>query len=196
MASAKIHINLSLGLIEAEGDEAFVRAVYDDFKGRLEPVENGQNGDQDRDPVQNGTKGGNPAKARRSASRKAAGNGKAKGGADTPGMTQHTPKRDNALDLAKLKGFLAEYDPQNNPDRYVLYIQFLKDELGKDPCTADQLFSCLLHMKDKIPKAFGQNLVDTRNKYGYIAFTGPNDITLTTTGLNRFNLDMPKKAPK
>lgn len=44
MAQSKLLINLSQGLIEAEGEEAFVLKVYEDFKERLSAAEIGDIG--------------------------------------------------------------------------------------------------------------------------------------------------------
>lgn len=33
--TAKLHIDVSQGILDVEGDEAFVKSIYDDFKGHL-----------------------------------------------------------------------------------------------------------------------------------------------------------------
>lgn len=193
MASAKIHINLSLGLIEAEGDETFVSRVYEDFKERIQPGES-SGGGGGKQPDTNGTtppRGGRRATPRKKAAAKKA-NGKTEGAG---GITTYVASRNSDLDLAKLPAFVAQYAPKNNPEKYLLYITFLKDVLKKDPCSMDDLLSCFLEMKDEIPGNLGQNLIDTRgNRYGYIKFTSPHDISLSTTGINHLNLRMKKKG--
>ena len=192
MASAKIHINLSLGLIEAEGDETFVSRVYDDFKDRIQPADGDHGGSEDEPE----SAAGPPARGpRKPAARKKAAAKKGNGKTEGPGVTAYTPSRNTDLDLAKLAGFVGQYAPKNNPEKYVLYITFLKDTLKKDPCSMDDLFTCFLEMKDEIPGNFGQNLIDTRgNRYGYIKFTSPHDIVLSTAGINHLNLKMKKKG--
>lgn len=190
MASAKIHINLSLGLIEAEGDEAFVRAVYDDFKGRLEPVESGGSGDGEAADVAEGGNGEAGRKRAAKAKKKAPGAPKEGGAA---GMTSHKPKIDPNLDTSGLAEFMEPYVPKNNPERYVLYLQFLKTK-KIDPATMDQLFSCFHEMNDDLPNAMGQNLIDTRSRYGYVNFTSPTDVSLSTKGMNHLKKIKKKDA--
>lgn len=187
MASAKIHINLSLGLIEAEGDEAFVRAVYDDFKGRLEPVEDGDEATADAAKAGNGSAG----RKRAAKVKKKAPSAPKEGGA--AGMTSHKPKIDPNLDTSGLTEFMEPYVPKNNPERYVLYLQFLKSK-KIDPATMDQLFSCFHDMNDDLPNAMGQNLIDTRSRYGYVNFTSPMDVSLSTKGMNHLKKIKKKDA--
>jgi hypothetical protein len=195
MASAKIHINLSLGLIEAEGDETFVSRVYDDFKDRIQAAERAGGGGDD-EPDRGGAtpqRGGRKPAVRKKASAKKA-NGKTEGAG---GITTYVPSRNTDLDLSKLAAFVGQYAPKNNPEKYVLYITFLKDQLKIDPCSMNDLLSCFLEMKDEIPGNLGQNLIDTRgNRYGYIKFTTPHDISLSTTGINHLNHKMKKKVPE
>jgi hypothetical protein len=192
MANAKIRINLTLGLIEAEGEEAFVSKVYDDFKERIVATENGAGAGEE---AQQGG-GGNPARTpRRTPARKRVGAKKANGKPEGSGITTYVPSRNTDLDLSKLTKFVGQYAPKNNPEKYVLYITFLKDTLKKDSCTMDDLLSCFLEMKDEIPGNLGQNLIDTRgNRYGYIKFTSPHDISLSTVGINHLNHKMKKKG--
>lgn len=96
------------------------------------------------------------------------------------------------LDLAKLRDFMAPYAPENQMERSALYVNFLKEVLGITSITPDHIFSCFSHMKEKLPVAFGQHLIDTRARKKWIDFTTGDDIVLTTVGLNHINFDMKK----
>lgn len=196
MSTAKLHINLSQGLIEAEGNEAFVLKVYDDFKARLQTIRERQEGVPDdpssEDKADSGqpTRGGKGRKKAASA-RKAA--GEAQGGR-AGGISRYEPKRDPDLDLAELAAFVGQFEPKGNPERYLLYAWFLKENLGKDSCSIDDIYSCFLEMKDDIPVRIGQNIIDTRARNGFLKFTSPHDITITATGINHFNKKIARKT--
>ncbi|MBY0321615.1 MAG: hypothetical protein K2X72_23030 [Reyranella sp.] len=198
MSAAKLHINLTQGLIEAEGDEAFVRAVYEDFKERLNAKPAlGRNREEKPDDGDDSVERSTTPR-RRSANRKAPSNKKGNGDTDASaaGVSKYKPKRDTSLDLAKLRDFVVDYTPKNMAERILLYAEFLKT-IGAEPCTVDQIYSCFLEFRttDRIPEAFGQNLINTRGEmYGYIDFTTINDIRITTTGMNHFSLKMKKKG--
>jgi len=180
MANAKLHINLHQGLIEAEGEEAFVLK-------HAPPPPPANPGEK---PPNAEDKPGRAAPKRRT---RRNGGREATGDTEAPGVSKYTPNRDPSLDLSKLKDFIAPYKPKNNAEKIVIYAHFLRDVLKKDPCSVDQVYSCFRHMKDKVPEAFGQAFINTRgDTYGYITFTSVNDIKLTIAGENHFERDIPK----
>lgn len=193
MANTKLHINLSQGIIEAEGDEAFVRSVYDEFKTRLhvgKGQERPRNDRKEEEPTDNNQRS---RKGGRTRKRAAPSNGDAR--VSSPGgISNYEPKRDPDLDLAALAEFAGKFEPNGNPERYLVYAWFLKEELNKEPCSIDQLYSCFLEMKDDIPRRMGQNLIDTRARNAFLKFTSPRDITITAVGINHFNKKLKKKG--
>jgi hypothetical protein len=192
MANTKLHINLTQGIIEAEGDESFIRFVYDDFKARLrvgkddEKPKNDWKGDDSAEDSQSSTK---PRKARK---RAATDNGKKR--TSSGGISRYEPKRDPDLDLSALEDFVGQYELKGNPERYLVYVWFLKEKLNIEPCSIDHIYSCFLAMKDDIPVRMGQNLIDTRGRNAFLKFTSPHDITITAVGINHFNKKLKKKA--
>jgi hypothetical protein len=107
---------------------------------------------------------------------------------DAQGVSKYKPSRDNSIDLAKLKEFVAPLKTKNAAEKILVYAQFLREKLGIDPCTVDQIYTCFQHMKDKTPQAFGQVFINTRgDAYGYIEFAGTQDIKITIAGDNHFN---------
>lgn len=196
MANAKIHINLRLGLIEAEGDDAFVRTVYADFKERLHASSDRED-DTENEAPKNAGNGSNVRapgrKARLPSATHRKGNGEGKAGS-AGGISRYEPKRDPDLDLGELADFMSRFEPKGNPERYLLYAWFLKEKAGKEPCSIDDIYSCFLEMKDDIPVRMGQNLIDTRARNGFLKFSSPHDITITTVGINHFNKKIVRKA--
>ncbi|MBX3500340.1 MAG: hypothetical protein KF889_12905 [Alphaproteobacteria bacterium] len=191
MATAKLHINLTQGLIEAEGDETFVRVVYDDFKERLraQPAKqqtlHAANKEGEQPNAQDTAR--RPKARRRAAAPKTSTRGEAEPKGSAGGMTSYEPRRLPDLDLSHLADFVKSFTFKGNPERYVVYTQFLKEKLQIEPCTIDHLYSCFDEMKDTLPTNMGQNLVDTRLRNSFLKFTTPQDIQLTVTGINHYN---------
>jgi hypothetical protein len=196
MTTARLHIDLSQGRIEAEGEVGFVMQVYSDFKDLLAkggPVQASADGATElalpapKSSERARTGGRSPRPPRPSDSDH--------GDAASAKVTRYRPSRDTTLDLSRLAEFVRLYEPKNASEKIVLYVQFLSNQ-GFEPCRVNQIYSCFLEMKDKIPKAFGQVLINTRSgKYGYIDFTSVEDVRLTTVGINQFNHKIAKKPP-
>lgn len=174
---AKIHIDLQRGVVEAEGDAAFVKAVYEDFKAQvLQPkMKAGARqpaNDADGNAIKSSGKGGGKVKSKGKAS------ASAKNG-----------KLDKNLNLyggegvPSLKDYLAGFEPKNNKHKNVVFISYLKDEIGLEPINIDHIFTCY-HAVDKLPKALLQSLYDT-SADGYINFSADNpNPSLAVPGLN------------
>ncbi|BAQ17320.1 hypothetical protein [Methyloceanibacter caenitepidi] len=180
---AKIHIDLRRGVIEAEGDAAFVKEVYEDFKAKvleakLEPLA----------PQPSSSMALNPppeidqptAKTKGKTKNKAKGKGAA---------SAKNGKLDKDLNLyggdgaPSLKDYLAGFEVKNNKHKNVVFISYLKDKLELEPINIDHIFTCY-HVVDKLPKALRQSLYDT-GADGYIYFSVDDpDITLAPGGMN------------
>ena len=196
MATAKIRINLAEGLIEAEGEEAFVTKVYDDFKASVQAIPRRRDNPAKDPPGDRGHESGRVARGggkgrKRAPAAKVSGEGAS---SSAGGISRYEPKRDPDLDLGELRDFMKQFEPKGNPERYLLYVWFLKEKLQKEPCSIDDIYSCFLEMKDDIPIRMGQNLIDTRARNGFLKFTSPNDIMITATGINHFNKKISRKA--
>lgn len=193
MANAKIHINLAQGLIEAEGEESFVRTVYEDFKHQLKlkvstkGTVDDANKDNQNEEIPARNRGPRKVRVKRVGSSEGANDS---GG----GFASFQPKLNNDLDLSKLKAFVATYAPKTSYDHTTLFVYFLKETLGKTTCTGHDIFTCYRNLKVKAPTAFGQHLIDTRRNKGYIDYNSIHDIRITTAGNNYVEHDFPQKA--
>lgn len=191
MTTAKLHINLNQGLIDVEGDEAFVRAVYDDFKGVLtvpntaqapnEPSDDGLGEPTIEYPAKT------PGKRTKRRPRKTS-----DGSEPRSGWSGYKPQLDNSLNTASLADFLAKASPKSHADKILTFVRFLEDELKIHPCSADQIYTCYRIAKEKMPEAFVQAFRDTQNKNGYIEAPSPTEITATIIGNNHFEHDLTK----
>jgi hypothetical protein len=173
----KIHIDLQRGVVEAEGDPAFVKEVYEDFKAQV---------------LQAKKKAGAPQPANDASAKAIKSSGKGGGKAKVKGKAAASAKNgklDKSLDLyggdgvPSLKDYLAGFEPKNNKHKNVVFISYLKDELSLEPINIDHIFTCY-HTVDKLPKALQQSLYDTSAE-GYINFSADDtDITLAVKGMN------------
>lgn len=191
MATAKLAINIREGRLEVEGDQSFVQQIYTDFKAELAKTASGKPAIASAE--QRGADAARQPKKARSSTRKPKATS-SNGDDSSPNVSTYKPSLDKTLDLAKLRTFIEPYQPKNAAEKILLYAQFLKEELSIEPCTVDAIYSCFSHLKEKVPTAFGQVLINTRgDAYGYIDFTNTKDITVSTRGMNRYNLDIAKK---
>ncbi|WP_371055129.1 hypothetical protein [Rhodosalinus sp. K401] len=188
----KLHINLTQGIVDVEGDVDFVKAVYDDFKDRLSGAGTPPstplaevNSPQSRDV---GPGAGKP-KRRTATRKKPAGTDNS-----TVSISADAPKRDKELDTSKLAAFYGQYSPANAPERILIFLKFLTEELQIQSPNTDQVYTCFLDVKEKPPGAFAQAFRDTSSKKGFINFESAEDITITTKGNNHFEFDLKKKG--
>lgn len=191
MTTTKLHINLNQGLIDVEGDEAFVRSVYEDFKKVLttnrtapsdpEPVEEVSSEPSVEQPAR--TTGKRSKRTPRKPSERTD---------SRPGWSLYKPQLDNNLNTASLSDFFARANPKTHAEKILTFVRFLEDELNIRPCSADQIYTCYRVLRTPMPEAFVQALRDTQNKKSFIEANSPTDISATIVGNNHFERDPAK----
>lgn len=193
----KLSVNLAQGLIEVEGEAAFVREVYSDFKDKLleqfnGPVSGG-NGMPDENPEKDlGETSPKPqaSKAKKTRIRKRT----ATDSSGTPASKgpKYKPKIDPNLALNGLDEFYEQYVPKNNYERVLIFAEFLRTKLSIEPCSADAIYTCFqkLKHKSKVPVAFSQLIIDSRGDKAFISYESYDEITLTANGENHLYHDM------
>ena len=193
--TTKLHINIAQGIIDVEGDPDLVREIYADFKVQLlagsklgtvraaslsKPAEDEN---PSHDPV------GKPKAKRRVVAKK-----KAVGEENGSGIAANSPKLDKNLDTSALPAFYGAYEPKNNPEKILVFLKFLTENIHLENPNTDQVFTCFKKVNEKIPKAFAQSFHDTSTKNGYIDFNSPTDIKITIAGDNHITHSMKKKS--
>lgn len=195
MSNVKLHINITQGIIDAEGDQEFVWRVYEDFRDRLgsSPVPTARASvvediDTSEDEASSAISPSEAKPKKRQQRRKAATiNASSPSSREKPiGITTHKPRLLPDLDTTGIKEFIGEYMLTNNRDTIVAMAKFLETK-GVKPASLDAFFTCFKDAGLKVPVAFGQAFVDTRNKRGFLEFSGPDDITLTIRGDNHID---------
>jgi hypothetical protein len=185
--NTKLAINIREGTVEVEGDEAFVRSIYQDFKehiGKLVALQPAAPKllelPPERAAIANET--GQVQKSR--AARRA-------GSAVIKKATavEYKPAFNKDIDLSGLDSFYDAFGPSNHPEKILMFAIFLREKLKVTPCTADHIFTCYftLKTKTKTPTAFVQAFRDAQGRFHYIEFVSPQDIQITIAGDNYFN---------
>lgn len=184
----KLHINLSQGIVDVEGNVDLVREVYSDFRDQLlsNQVQTGEVSDS-QEAIDKPKK--TPSK-KRAASKKT-------NKADTKDdrINPDNPKLDKNLDLSNLPAFFEQFGPKNYPEKILIFAKFLVNELKIQHPNTDQFYSCFKKLKEKLPKAYIQAFRDTHGKdYGYIEYKSATDISITTIGTNHFDSGIKRKG--
>ena len=188
----KLHINLTDGVVDIEGDADLIREVYADFKGHLlDRMESASNrSKQDNSVTQ---KPDNPPTPKRRPSKKKV----VKPVGDEKTIDPKNPKLDKNLDLSGLPKFYRDFLPKNHPERILIFAKFLIDELKIEQPNTDQFYSCFDALNEKIPTAFQQAFRDAHGRhYGYIEYGSPTQISVPIKGTNHFRSGIKKKSPK
>jgi hypothetical protein len=192
MSTTRLKIDIGQGTVEVEGDDAFVRAVYADFKDRLLAAVPSAPATK---PHDQGTKPKSPEAPVRSSKDKPGGAKKKKtsGGSATGSFVRD-------LDLSgggktkRLKDFYAGYAVTSNFERNLIFVYYLQHKLERPNITIDHVFTCYREVGVKVPKALQQSLWDTTNRRGWLDTSDANDLKVTVPGMNYIEHDMQKAS--
>jgi hypothetical protein len=190
---SKLHIDLSQGLVEVEGDVDLVREIYRDLKDHLlsgaPPPGRTQPRTREEAPPPDNNGEGNPKSKRRSSPRK-----KADSDSGSSGISADAPRLDKNLDTSKLGAFYGQFEPKTNAEKILIFLKFITEELGQESPNTDQVYTCFKKTGEKIPKAYAQAFYDTSSKHGFIDFRSATDIAVTIAGDNHFTHGLKRKG--
>jgi len=181
--TTKIRIDLSQGIVEAEGSEDFVQMIYDDFKDKISyksppeaPKDNLPKEIPERKPPR--TK---PPKKKQKYKQSG----------------QRMQKVVNNLDLSgkgvkkSLRDFYAGFSPSSNMERNLIFVYYLNNTMKVSPITIDHVFTCYCNIKSlKIPVSLEQSLKDTRALKNWLDTSSLDDLKLTIHGTNHIEHDI------
>lgn len=189
--TAKLRIDLSLGLIEAEGNEDFLLALYNDFKERVQA--SARPAAKAMEPAH--PTGGDTTKTTKSPSRTAS----ASGGSKAKKKPRDSQSIVKDLDLTKgksgrLKEFYERYAVKSNLERNLVFIYYMQNELELTGITDDHVYTCYRNVGAKLPGALRQSLLDTSSRNGWIDTSDMDNIRLATPGVNHLEHDLPKAS--
>lgn len=192
--TAKLHIDISQGVLDIEGDAGLVREIYSDFKdlflshAPFAPPAPASAPPMPSDAPDGGSDTISKPKSKRRVSNKK------KPNVDEVSNGVPAPKLDKNLDTSGLSAFYGQFSPKNNSERILIFLKFMTEILGIDSPNTDQVYTCFKASGEKIPKAFAQAFYDASGKHGYIDFRTSTDLPITISGDNHFNHVLKKKA--
>ncbi len=181
--NTKIHINLKEGLIEAEGSEDFVKYIYESAKELY----------NEEAPTRVTKKPSKPSVATN--------NSKPEAPKKKVNATTKQPKIVADLNLRPTGGkeSLEEFCKglkigKSSREKNLVYIYYMQKVLGIEKISMDHVYTCYKHVKEKCPGNLYQNLVDTKNKRGWIVTSNMDQLSVTVPGENYLEHEMQKKA--
>lgn len=193
MVAAKLHINIQQGLVDVEGDENFVRSVYEDFREYFATAKAQSHSPSKTPDLENSQDVTAPKSSSKSNSGKGRGKRNRVSEGQRSGWGGYTPQQSKEPDLDGLREFFSQYTTRSHAEKILIFVRFLSDEKGITPCSADQVFTCYRVLREKMPNAFIQAFRDTASKHGWINISsGPNSIETTIVGNNYFEHDLTK----
>ena len=183
MGETKIKIDLSQGLIEAEGNEDFVKLVYYDFKDKLQgstSVKTKGKTDKKTDQKQTQTK---PSKSKK----------------DLVLAKSQIPRITKELDLSgdknksSLREFYKGYSPKSYQEKNLIFCYYLQEIIKQIPIDFNHVFTCYRNIAGlKSPGNIIQSLKDTAHRKGWLNTSSLNAITVPIVGINWLEHDIVK----
>lgn len=191
--TAKLRVDLSQGVLEVEGDESFVRAVFENFQAQMQLV---RHASPRREPAmieqvveEIPTVDATPTKPAKKSVRSRSPERRT-GDTNAKGMKNWNFKLDNSIQIDGLSDFIKPYAIKNHSERILLYGKYL-ETIGIYPFNANHVYTLYSVRKDKMPIAFVQAFIDARgSKYQYVGFENLDSIEFTIAGINHFNHHM------
>lgn len=110
-----------------------------------------------------------------------------------------SPTLDKNLNLrpggkVSLKDFVVEKAPTDNMQRSIVAVYYLSHVLQLDAVTADAVFTCYREMSWKLPGDFRNHLQTIASRKGWLDTSDTDAITMTASGINFVEHDLPKSA--
>ncbi len=203
--TTKLKIDLSQGLLEVEGTEAFVRNIYADFKAHFAGIAPPEDKPAKRRPRRK-----KPEPAVTEQAKPEPKSLPDVSGADlepTPAETpvQKSPTRSRTttytytiiddIELAGTKNYPSLVDfmdsklPITNEEHNIVFLYYLQHLLKVKPITINHLYTCYRSAKIRAPL----NIENTFDQRGWIKVAKNGNMTLTDAGKKYVEQSLPKK---
>ena len=178
----KLRIDLFNSTVEVDGEESFVRLVYDDFKGQLAGA-----GQKVAINIQKPTEGHSPLTEAVSLAKKPI---------DKRPKASFSIIKDLDLssnnDKPSLREFYASRSPRSALECNAVFVYYLQQIANVKPIAIDHIYSCYKALNLKYPNALKQSIADTSSRKGWLDTSSFEDIKLATPGENYVEHDLPK----
>ncbi|MBO0333575.1 hypothetical protein J0X12_08125 [Sneathiella sp. CAU 1612] len=185
--SSKLHINLTEGILEVEGDPDFVRSIYDDFKAQISVLSI-----QNKPPHNNlqfAQIGGKNDAVEDVEEVKPKAEKKDKSKSKTSGKKESYKIQPINTGLEgsenSLFSYIEKYGPRTNIERNVVIIKYLEEQHPDIEIDLSFIFTCYSNANLKLPGALYESVMDTskaKKGYGYIDASNTNDLSILLKG--------------
>jgi len=199
--TTKLKIDLVQGILEVEGSETFVKAIYRDFKVQFlgedaieEEIKPTTRRRRSRKPITQKTPTVQPeVTAEVAATLATAPETK------TPQPTQPTYDFLKDLDLSaaddhvSLVEFMDSKFPITNEERNLVFLYYLQHVIKEKPITPDHVYTCYRKAKIRAPLDIEHSLRMTADHRKWIKIAKNGNITVTVAGKTYLEKQLPKK---
>jgi hypothetical protein len=185
----KLKIDLRNGILEVEGEETFVREVYQDYKKEeithagFKPIDELE---PEREPMQTSPKQHHTRNR----------------------IAKTGNKRKESYQIVKdlilstkdgkqsLKDFYSTKSPSNAMERSTVFVYYLQKIADIKNIGVNHIYTCYKDVNEKVPGALRQSLLDTSSRKGWIDTKSMENITISTHGENLVEYEIPSKNEK
>ena len=206
--TTKLKIDLVQGILEVEGSETFVKAIYRDFKVQFlgedaieEEIKPTTRRRRSRKPITQKTPTVQPEVAAEVAPKPEAVEAALATvpEAKTPQPTQPTYDFLKDLDLSaaddhvSLVEFMDSKFPITNEERNLVFLYYLQYVIKEKPITPDHVYTCYRKAKIRAPLDIEHSLRMTADHRKWIKIAKNGNITVTAAGKTYLEKQLPKK---
>lgn len=181
-----LKIDLRNGTIEVEGEEAFVNAIYQDYKQRMS-LEGANSSEPIVRPI-----GVKKVPIKTKQLKDGVSKGKRKESYQIVKELDLSPKAGKV----SLRDFYKTKSPKSGLARNTVFVYYLEKVAKVKNIGANHIYSCYKDVNQKVPMALHQSLVDTGFKKGWLDTKSMTNITVTTQGENLVEHDLPGSKAK
>ncbi len=191
--TAKIHINLSQGILEVEGEPEFVRSIYDDFKVDLAALrlenstrESHANANapalvtyREAESIVAPQTNDEPAQKTSQSAKKLKG-AKKESYSYLKELNTGMPEEPTSL-----AAYLKMYSPNSGPARNTVILKYLKDQHADTAASMDHMYTCYSNAGLAMPGSLYESIKTAANAskgYGYIDRADQNDLKISYKG--------------
>ena len=187
----KLLINFQTGTLEVEGEESFVKLIYQDYKDGLKFISNPQPKPQSPETfgTDQSTKDNKRVPVKKSNKQK------------IKSKESYSIVKD--LDLSpnggkqSLRDFYKEKLPNSGAamESNAVFVYYLQKIAGVSNITLSHVYSCYKDTGTRVPAALRQSLLDTSHRKGWVDTSSFDNLVVATPGENYVEQDLPKKVP-
>lgn len=171
----KLRIDLQSGILEIEGEEGFVREIYQDYKKKIiekdfsqikKPIMSNnliEDSIIDNRPIKNNKTGGKKKE-----------------------FYQIVKDLDLSAkeDKVALKSFYSSKSPKTVMERHAVFVYYLQKIAKIRNIDENHIYTCYKNVNEKVPGALRQSLYNTSSAKGWIDAKSAAGISITTQGEN------------